>query len=82
MDAAALDALADRLRASPALAAKADIGAVAARLRLTQGAIPVGDDCAAIPDGMGIFSSPPRASSAGLSPPIPGSPAGAESWSI
>ncbi|HEY1884581.1 MAG TPA: sll0787 family AIR synthase-like protein [Roseiarcus sp.] len=53
MDAAALDALTERLRASPALAAKADIGAVAARLRLRQGAIPVGDDCAAIPDGEG-----------------------------
>ncbi len=53
MDAAALDALTERLRASPALAAKADIGAVAARLGLTQGAIPVGDDCAAIPDDHG-----------------------------
>jgi hypothetical protein len=53
MDAPALDALTERLRASPALAAKADISAVAARLRLTQGAIPVGDDCAAIPDGEG-----------------------------
>jgi uncharacterized protein len=53
VDAAALDALAERLRASPALAAKADIGVVAARLGLTQGAIPVGDDCAAIPDGDG-----------------------------
>jgi AIR synthase-related protein len=53
MDAAALDALAARLRASPALAAKADIGLVAARLGLGQGAIPVGDDCAAIPDGDG-----------------------------
>jgi AIR synthase-related protein len=53
VDAAALDALAERLRASPALAAKADIGAVAARLGLAHGAIPVGDDCAAIPDGDG-----------------------------
>src|ERR1700691_901410 len=53
MDSAALDALAERLRASPALAAKADIGIVAARLGLAQGAIPVGDDCAAIPDGDG-----------------------------
>ncbi len=53
MDAAALDALAARLRASPALAAKADIGLVAARLGLGPGAIPVGDDCAAIPDGDG-----------------------------
>jgi AIR synthase-related protein len=53
VDAAALDALAQRLRGSPALAAKADIGVVAARLGLAQGAIPVGDDCAAIPDGDG-----------------------------
>jgi uncharacterized protein len=53
MDAAALEALTERLRASPALAAKADIGIVAARLGLAQGAIPVGDDCAAIPDGDG-----------------------------
>src|SRR5271168_4321334 len=53
MDAAALEALAERVRASPALAAKADIGIVAARLGLAQGAIPVGDDCAAIPDGDG-----------------------------
>src|SRR3984957_4321200 len=41
------------MRASPALAAKADIGIVAARLGLAQAAIPVGDDCAAIPDGGG-----------------------------
>jgi selenophosphate synthetase-related protein len=53
MDAAALNALTERLQASPALAAKADIGIVAARLGLSQGAIPVGDDCAAIPDGDG-----------------------------
>ena len=53
MDTAALEALTERLRASPALSAKADIGAVAARLGLTPGAIPVGDDCAAIPDGDG-----------------------------
>jgi len=53
MDAEALEALTERLKASPALAAKADIGVVAARLGLAQGAIPVGDDCAAIPDGDG-----------------------------
>src|ERR1700727_627593 len=53
MDAAALEALAECLRASPALAAKADIGIVAARLGVAQGAVPVGDDCAAIPDGDG-----------------------------
>ena len=49
MEATALDALAARLKASPTLAAKADIGIVAARLGLAQGAIRVGDDCAAIP---------------------------------
>ena len=50
MDAAELDALAASLRQSPALAAKADIGVVAERLGLASAAIPVGDDCAAIPD--------------------------------
>ena len=39
--------------ANPAMAAKADIGLVATRLGLTRSAIPVGDDCAAIPDGDG-----------------------------
>ena len=53
MDDAAFDALVDSLRRSPALAAKADIGAVAARLGLVSAAIPVGDDCAAIRDGDG-----------------------------
>jgi uncharacterized protein len=53
MDGAAFDALADSLRRSPALAAKADIGVVAERLGLASSAIPVGDDCAAIPDGDG-----------------------------
>jgi AIR synthase-related protein len=41
------------LRDSPGLAGKADIAAVAARLGLGHAAIPVGDDCAAIPDGDG-----------------------------
>jgi uncharacterized protein len=45
--------LSDSLRRSPALAAKADIGVVAERLGLASSAIPVGDDCAAIPDGDG-----------------------------
>jgi AIR synthase-related protein len=53
MDGAAFDALSDSLRRSPALAAKADIGVVAERLGLASSAIPVGDDCAAIPDGDG-----------------------------
>jgi uncharacterized protein len=53
MDAAEFDALVDSLRHSPALAAKADIGVVAERLGLASLAVPVGDDCAAIPDGDG-----------------------------
>lgn len=53
MEAAEFDALMSSLRQSPALAAKADIGAVAERLGLARSAIAVGDDCAAIPDGDG-----------------------------
>jgi hypothetical protein len=45
-------ALGETLRAAPGLAAKADIGPVAAQLGLSlTSSIPVGDDCAAIPDG-------------------------------
>ncbi|MBH0237369.1 sll0787 family AIR synthase-like protein [Methylobrevis albus] len=52
----ALEALAATLKASAGLAAKADIGAVARRLGLSgASAIPVGDDCAAIPDGDGFL---------------------------
>ncbi|WP_035716790.1 sll0787 family AIR synthase-like protein [Azorhizobium doebereinerae] len=52
----ALASLADTLRASAGLASKADIAAVAARLGLNgAGAVPVGDDCAAIPDGDGFL---------------------------
>jgi uncharacterized protein len=51
-----IDALADRLRQSRGIAAKADIAAVAAALDLSgDQAIPVGDDCAAIPDGDGYL---------------------------
>jgi uncharacterized protein len=53
VEAAEFDALMSSLRQSPALAAKADIGLVAERLGLAHAAIPVGDDCAAIPDGDG-----------------------------
>ena len=53
IDAAAFAALVAALRESPGLAGKADISAVAARLGLAGAAIPVGDDCAAIPDGDG-----------------------------
>lgn len=49
-----LSALAQTLRSSRSLAAKADIGLATARLGLSgQSAVPVGDDCAAIPDGDG-----------------------------
>jgi uncharacterized protein len=48
----ALDRIAGDLRASRGLAGKRDIAAVAARLSLSaDSVIPVGDDCAAIPDG-------------------------------
>lgn len=53
---AAFATLVESLRASRGLAAKQDIGAVAERLGLTvESAIPVGDDCAAIPDGDGYL---------------------------
>lgn len=49
-----LAALADVLRRSPGLAAKGDIAEATRRLGLSAtGAVPVGDDCAAIPDGDG-----------------------------
>jgi AIR synthase-related protein len=49
-----LGSLAATLRAGRGLQAKADIGLAAARLGLSgAGAVPVGDDCAAIPDGEG-----------------------------
>jgi AIR synthase-related protein len=50
----ALAALADTLRASRSFVAKQEIGAATARLGLTgASAVPVGDDCAAIPDADG-----------------------------
>lgn len=52
----ALDHLAATLRASHGIAAKRDIAAVAARLGISSGSVvPVGDDCAAIPDGDGFL---------------------------
>jgi AIR synthase-related protein len=52
----AIGSLAATLRASRGLAAKHDIAAVAAQLGLSStSAIPVGDDCAAIPDGDGFL---------------------------
>ncbi|SMC71095.1 sll0787 family AIR synthase-like protein [Rhizobium sp. RU36D] len=50
-----LAAIADQVRASVGIAAKADIGTVATRLGLPGQAIFVGDDCAAIPDGDGFL---------------------------
>lgn len=47
-----LSALAGRLRTNPGLLSKAEIGPLAQRLGLSgRSAVPVGDDCAAIPDG-------------------------------
>jgi uncharacterized protein len=52
----AISALAERLRHSSGIAAKSDIAAVAQSLGLSgDDAIPVGDDCAAIPDGEGYL---------------------------
>ncbi|MGY3616683.1 sll0787 family AIR synthase-like protein [Bradyrhizobium sp. USDA 10063] len=52
----AIDQLAERLRQSRGIAAKGDIAAVAAALDLScDQMIPVGDDCAAIPDGDGYL---------------------------
>lgn len=50
-----LAAIAERVRASTGISAKADIGAVAERLGLSGQAVAVGDDCAAIPDGDGFL---------------------------
>nr|WP_188607939.1 sll0787 family AIR synthase-like protein [Chelatococcus reniformis] len=54
--ASSFPAIAAAVRAGRGLAAKADIGAAAAALGLSgAGAVPVGDDCAAIPDGDGFL---------------------------
>jgi uncharacterized protein len=51
-----ISALAERLRRSSGIAAKSDIATVAQSLGLSgEGVIPVGDDCAAIPDGDGFL---------------------------
>ena len=56
LSAVALDRIAGDLRASRGVAGKRDIAAVAARLSLSaDSVIPVGDDCAAIPDGDGYL---------------------------
>jgi uncharacterized protein len=52
----ALDRIAGDLRAARGLAGKRDIAMVAARLSLSaDSVVPVGDDCAAIPDGDGYL---------------------------
>src|SRR5712691_11302785 len=52
----ALDNIAATLRASRGVAAKRDIAAVVARLGVSsEFVVPVGDDCAAIPDGDGFL---------------------------
>jgi AIR synthase-related protein len=53
MDDVEFERLVDQLRESAGVAAKADIGLVARRLGLSEAAVAVGDDCAAIPDGDG-----------------------------
>lgn len=51
-----LSAIAEGLRTSRGIAAKADIALVARRLGISgASAVPVGDDCAAIPDGDGYL---------------------------
>jgi uncharacterized protein len=56
LGAVALEELAATLRASRGLAAKRDIAPVAAWLGISaDSAVPVGDDCAAIPDGDGFL---------------------------
>lgn len=49
------EAIVSALRTSSGIAAKSDIALAADRLELTDGAIAVGDDCAAIPDGDGYL---------------------------
>jgi hypothetical protein len=52
----AISVLAERLRRSSGIMAKSDIAQVAQSLGLSgEGVIPVGDDCAAIPDGDGYL---------------------------
>src|ERR1700734_1657429 len=53
MDATTFHSPAQSTRDGLGLRAKAEIGIVAARLGLVGSAVPVGDDCAAIPDGDG-----------------------------
>jgi uncharacterized protein len=50
-----LDVLAEKLKSSNGIAAKHDIGGVTARLGVKDKAVPIGDDCAALPDGDGYL---------------------------
>lgn len=50
-----LDMLAEKLKSSNGIAAKHDIGSVTARLGVRHKVVPVGDDCAALPDGDGYL---------------------------
>ncbi|MCF3640444.1 sll0787 family AIR synthase-like protein [Rhizobium sp. TRM95111] len=50
-----ITALAARLSSGAGVAAKADIGAIAARLGVSGQTVSVGDDCAALPDGDGYL---------------------------
>lgn len=50
-----LESLAAKLRSSSGIAAKRDIGPVTATLGVKGKAVPVGDDCAALPDGNGYL---------------------------
>jgi AIR synthase-related protein len=56
LDTLTISVLAERLRRSSGIMAKSDIAVVAQSLGLSgDGVIPVGDDCAAIPDGDGFL---------------------------
>lgn len=50
-----LSAMAASLRQGAGIGAKADIAGIAARLGLCDSVVPVGDDCAAIPEGDGFL---------------------------
>lgn len=50
-----LETLAEKLRASPGIAAKHDISSVTARLGVKDKSVAVGDDCAALADGDGYL---------------------------
>lgn len=57
-----IKSLAAKLSTSSGIAAKQDIGTIAARLGLQGQQIAVGDDCAALPDGDGYLLLPLKGS--------------------